>query len=100
MEAITGDVTAQSSSGEITLAFAASPSHVEAGTSSGGVMVKLPADAGFVLDAHSSSGDISCTFPISLDGSTGARHVMRGSVGSGAGSIVLHTSSGDIRVEQ
>ena len=100
MESITGDVTAQSSSGEVTLAFAAAPSHVEAGTTSGGITVRLPADAGFVLDAHSSSGDISCKFPISVTGSSGARHVMRGSVGSGAGSVVLHTSSGDIRIER
>ena len=100
--AITGDVTAQSRSGDVALVFAAAPAHVEAGTTSGSVTLKLPTDAGFVLDARSSSGNVSCRFPISLTGtgSAGARHVMQGIVGSGAGSISVHTSSGDIHIER
>ncbi len=99
-EAITGDVAARSSSGDVMLAFAAPPRRVEAGTTSGSVTLRLPSDAGFVLDARSSSGDIACRFPITLTGASGARHVMKGTVGSGAGSIIAHTSSGDIRIER
>jgi lia operon protein LiaG len=102
VEAITGDAKAKSSSGDVRLAFAASPLHVEAGATSGSVTLKLPADAGFVLDASSSSGDISCSFPITLagSGSSGARHAMRGTVGAGTGSILVRTSSGDIHIER
>jgi lia operon protein LiaG len=100
--ALTGDVRAQSSSGDVMIAFTAAPSRVEAGASSGSITLRLPADAGFVLDARSSSGDVSCGFPITLtgSGSAGARHVMQGTIGSGSGRISVHTSSGDIRIER
>jgi lia operon protein LiaG len=99
---ITGDVTAQSRSGDVVLAFIAAPAHVEAAATSGAVTLTLPPDAGFVLDARSNSGNVSCRFPITLagTGSTGARHIMQGTVGSGAGRIIVHTSSGNIRIER
>jgi lia operon protein LiaG len=100
--ALQADVTARSRSGDVTLIFASAPGRVEAGSTSGGVTLKLPSGAGFVLDARSTSGDVSCGFPITLaaTGTQRARHVMQGTVGSGAGNIIAHTTSGDVRIER
>ena len=68
------------------------------GTGSGGVTVRLPADQGFELDAHTSSGSITTTHPVTVQG-TLKRHELRGRVRGGGPTIEISTSSGSIRVE-
>ena len=51
-------------------------------TGSGEVKLKLPSDAAFDLDAHTSSGSISIDQPHSVQGSIGRKEV-RGRVGGG-----------------
>jgi len=67
-------------------------------TSSGGITVRLPAEAGFELDARTSSGSIDTSHPVTLQGRINRRAV-RGRVRGGGPLIELSTSSGTIRVE-
>ena len=59
-------------------------------------------DAQFILDARSTSGDISCKFPIIISehGTGGGNHVRAGVVGSGPKAAAIRTVSGDIRIEE
>lgn len=99
--AVGGDLRAGTSSGKISLGFTGQPSRVEATATSGDVTVQLPAGAQFSLDAGATSGDIRCAFPITIAGDArGGRRTLVGNVGTPAGSVAIHTSSGSIRVEK
>ncbi len=65
---------------------------------SGGIVVRLPAQAGFNLDAHTGSGHISTDRQVTMSGSLG-RHDVRGTVNGGGFHLDLRTGSGSIRVE-
>ena len=66
-------------------------------TGSGGVQLKLPSDAAFDLDAHTSSGSISVDHPLTVQGSIGRKEV-RGRVGRGGLPVEVETGSGDIEI--
>ena len=66
-------------------------------TGSGGVELKLPSDAAFDLDAHTSSGSISIDQPHAVQGSVGRKEV-RGRVGGGGVPVEIETGSGDIQI--
>ena len=95
-------VDMSSVSGDVKVGFATTASRVEAASTSGDVMLRLPPNAKFILDARSTSGDISCKFPITVaERSTGGgRHMLSGTVGSGPNTIAVRTVSGDIRIEK
>lgn len=67
-------------------------------TGSGGVQLKLPSNAAFDLDAHTSSGSISVDHPHSVQGSIGRKEV-RGRVGGGGVPVEVETGSGDIQIQ-
>ena len=67
-------------------------------TGSGGVQLKLPSDAAFDLDAHTSSGSISVDQPHTVQGSIGRKEV-RGRVGGGGVPVEVETGSGDIQIQ-
>ena len=67
-------------------------------TGSGTVQLKLPSDASFDLDAHTSSGSISVEQPHTVQGSIGRKEI-RGRVGSGGVPVEVETGSGDIQIE-
>jgi hypothetical protein len=67
-------------------------------TGSGGVQLKLPSDAAFDLDAHTSSGSISVDHPLTVQGSIGRKEV-RGRVGRGGVPVEVETGSGDIQIQ-
>ncbi|HXP17870.1 MAG TPA: DUF4097 family beta strand repeat-containing protein [Terriglobales bacterium] len=67
-------------------------------TGSGTVQLKLPSDASFELDAHTSSGSISVEQPHTVQGSIGRKEI-RGRVGSGGVPVEVETGSGDIQIE-
>jgi lia operon protein LiaG len=95
-----GDARAESSSGDITLRYAAFNADLEARSSSGDVELSLTRTAEFRLEAKSSSGDIDCSFPITLSEADSEMSSNRlfGRVGEGSYRVVVRTSSGDITI--
>ena len=67
-------------------------------TGSGGVVARVPSEAAFDVDAHTSSGHISTTHSITIQGTVG-RGELRGKVGQGGVRLELRTGSGNIQIE-
>jgi lia operon protein LiaG len=102
VKSLAGDTTVHTTSGGVKIAFAVTPPRLDAASTSGDVMLRLPSDARFILDARSTSGNISCTFPITISerAAGGGNHVLAGAVGSGPKTVAVRTVSGDIRIER
>ena len=64
---------------------------------SGEIIVRLPSETGFDLDAHTSSGEIHTELPVTAQGSFG-RGELRGKVRGGGARLELRTGSGDITI--
>jgi hypothetical protein len=67
-------------------------------TGSGGIVVRLPAQAAFYVNAHTSSGGIHTDRQVTTQGEVG-KHDLRGSVNGGGFRLDLRTGSGSIRIE-
>lgn len=67
-------------------------------TGSGGIIVRLPAQAAFYLSAHTSSGSIHTDRQVTVQGTIGKRD-LRGTVNGGGFHLDLRTGSGNIRIE-
>jgi hypothetical protein len=65
---------------------------------SGGIHLKLASAAGFNLDAHTSSGSISVSQPVTVQGAMGKRE-LRGKVNGGGVPVEVETGSGDIEIQ-
>lgn len=92
-----GRLTVQSFSGNVEAGFARNPGNIFIKTSSGEIGLDLPSEASFKLDAHCTSGNIKCDFPIHISGSADD-NTIAGVVGSGDGSIKIETFSGGIGI--
>lgn len=68
------------------------------GTGSGNMVVRLPAQASFNIDAHTDSGRILTHRSVTIQGSEG-KGTLRGVVGRGGPLVKLRTGSGDIHLE-
>ncbi len=100
LDGLTGELRARTTSGDTRLAFISLTGGIDVSTTSGEVALVLPAESGFALDAHSTSGEIVCSFPILLTESRsgGGAHTIIGRVGDGARPVVIRTVSGDVRI--
>jgi DUF4097 and DUF4098 domain-containing protein YvlB len=67
-------------------------------TGSGNVRLKLASAAAFDLDAHTNSGAISISQPVTPQDAPGARE-LRGKVHGGGVSVKVETDSGDIEIQ-
>jgi DUF4097 and DUF4098 domain-containing protein YvlB len=67
-------------------------------TGSGSVQLKLPPDAAFDLEAHTSSGSISVDHPVTVQGSMGRKDI-HGKVRGGGVPVEVHTASGNIAIQ-
>lgn len=67
-------------------------------TGSGGISVRLPAEAAFELDAHSDSGGVKTSHPITIVGEV-KRNALRGTVRGGGPRLMLETGSGTINID-
>jgi DUF4097 and DUF4098 domain-containing protein YvlB len=65
---------------------------------SGTIRLKLASDASFDLDAHTSSGSISVSQPVTVQGSMG-RKELRGKVHGGGVPVEVKTGSGNIEIQ-
>jgi hypothetical protein len=65
---------------------------------SGDIHLRLPEDSGFRLDASTVSGDLSSEFEL-RDGAA-ARRSLSGIAGTGAATLTIGTTSGDIEIER
>jgi DUF4097 and DUF4098 domain-containing protein YvlB len=71
-------------------------------TGSGNAELRLPQDASFDLDASSSSGNLEVNHPVTttVQGRvTDSRKSVRGKVRNGGPEVMVHTGSGNIRVD-
>jgi lia operon protein LiaG len=102
VKSLSGILRAHSVSGEVSLGFVSTPAFADVTSTSGEVSLRLPANAGFQLDARSTSGQVTCDFPIQISESQsgGGRHALAGTVGGGTNSIKVRTVSGTIRVQR
>ncbi len=66
-------------------------------TGSGTVQLRLPSNASFDLDAHTSSGTVSVDFPITTEVANGKKD-LRGKVRGGGVPVQIATGSGDIDI--
>lgn len=66
-------------------------------TGSGEVEVKLPSDAKFNINAHSSSGNVEVNHPVTMQGTLKKNHI-EGTVNGGGTMLEVSTGSGTIRV--
>lgn len=69
-------------------------------SSSGSITIALPSNAGFELDASTSSGRISTDFPVTVSG-TVDRRSLRGATKGGSGRLLrVRTASGSISIRR
>jgi hypothetical protein len=97
IDAIQAAVQAHTSNGAIGFAGTLRDGAHRLETSNGAIVITLPADAQFHIDADTSNGDVSCEFPVTVTGSRD--NELHGRVGDNPSmSIAAHTSNGSIQL--
>jgi hypothetical protein len=97
VDAVRGSLRAHTGSGNIRAAGdPAREWKLDAG--SGSITVRLPAQAGFELDARSDSGNIDVAHPLTVRGKMSQREIA-GTVRGGGFQLRVHSGSGKIRIE-
>ena len=91
-----GAVRAHTSSGDVTIEGVPA-AEWEISASSGDVRLRLPAAAAFDLNAHTGSGHIDTSLPITTSGRV-AKNELRGQVRGGGPQVQVSTSSGSIEI--
>jgi len=94
-----GDLRVHTGSGNITVdGNPGEPNYWELHAGSGDVVLRLPTNPSFRLEARTSSGDIEALMPLTLDGSA-SKHEMRAKLGDGKARVEIQTSSGNINLQ-
>jgi DUF4097 and DUF4098 domain-containing protein YvlB len=94
-----GALEASTSGGSIEASMAAFDQPVKLTTSGGHVSVRVPGDAAFDLDAHTSGGRVTSELSVSPVGKT-ERNRLVGKVNEGGHSLFLRSSGGSIQVRK
>ncbi|WP_077214696.1 DUF4097 family beta strand repeat-containing protein [Bacillus dakarensis] len=92
----TGALKADLSSGKLEVKMKELADSVQVDVSSGSVFLDLPDDADFTLNGESTSGNISCEFPLEIIKQD--QRTLEGSHGKGTHPIEIEVSSGNVRV--
>jgi hypothetical protein len=93
----TGDLKVHAVSGSIHVSGDPSTNHYwELKSVSGSVDLRVPANAGFLLSADATSGDIRTGLPVIIEEQ--GKHSLRAHVGNSTGRVEVHTVSGAINV--
>ncbi len=93
-----GDLEGESSSGDISVHYTTFNNQIKLKVLSGNLDIDLPDDAAFYLDANALSGNITCSFPITVNEKT-EKNELKGIVKDGTHSILAKSSSGDITIQ-
>ncbi len=92
-------IQARNTHGDITIEFDRAPRQpVSISGEFGDVVLNLPADAAFRIDAKTRSGDITSEFEGPSVSSSRREQSLSGQVGAGGPQITIETSNGDIRI--
>jgi len=94
-----GNLNFLSSTGELYVVFGDDGDEIIADTSSGGVTMVFSENAGFAVQADTSSGDFDIDFPLTLEGDYD-KDSINGRIGDGEGLVRITTSSGDIAIKK
>lgn len=99
IEAISGDIIANSISGSITAAYSVFNNEVQTETVSGDVKLALPQASEFKVDFSSTSGELDNAFPLVVIGKVEKRNI-KGTVGNGQKTIRIETISGEATINK
>ncbi|QJR34550.1 DUF4097 family beta strand repeat-containing protein [Gemmatimonas groenlandica] len=92
------DVSVDAGSGGVSIDMVSSPSSVSVDAGSGGVTLALPENFGADVDIETGSGSITTDFAVRTR--TLERRHLRGTIGNGAGRVVVETGSGSVRLRR
>ncbi len=99
ISSLIGKLACKTVSGNIEAAFPALSQDIDIESVSGNADLALPKDAGFILNAQSTSGNLNCDFPVTINDQAGHNR-MNGTVASGTSKINVKTVSGYIHIAQ
>jgi len=95
----TGNLKADSGSGDINVRYRVFDNNIDVKTISGKVKIDLPQNAEFYLKTNTVSGEVVTKFPITII-SFNKMNQLEGTVGIGDNSIIIDTVSGDIYINK
>ncbi len=95
----TGNLKADSVSGDIDVRYRVFDNNIDIKTISGKVTIDLPQNAEFYLKTNTVSGEVVTKFPITII-SFNKMNQLEGTVGIGDNSIIIDTVSGDIYINK
>jgi len=95
----TGNLEADSVSGDINVRYRIFDNNIDVKTISGKVEIDLPQNAEFYLKTNTVSGEVVAKFPITII-SFNKMNQLEGTVGTGDNSIIIDTVSGDIHINK
>jgi len=95
----TGNLEADSVSGDINARYRIFDNNIDVKTISGKVEIDLPQNAEFYLKTNTVSGEVVAKFPITII-SFNKMNQLEGTVGTGDNSIIIDTVSGDIYINK
>ncbi len=95
----TGNLKADSVSGDIDVRYRVFDNNIDVKTISGKVTIDLPQNAEFYLKTNTVSGEVVTKFPITII-SFNKMNQLEGTVGTGDNSIIIDTVSGDIYINK
>lgn len=98
LEQFKGQLKGSTTSGEIKVNYAEFNNDITLSSTSGDVKLSLPKASEFYLDARTTSGDVSCKFPITITEKE-KDNVLRGTVKSDKNKISINVTSGDIDIK-
>jgi lia operon protein LiaG len=93
-----GDLKGSSTSGKVYVSYDSFSNNINLSSISGEIAVRLPEESEFYLNAKATSGNVSCNFPIVLEGKQ-KNNVLIGTVKNDKNKINISLISGSISID-
>jgi hypothetical protein len=97
-EDVDGKVRLETSGGDVMIKVRGANKGIHAETSGGNVTIMISKNAGAVIDAGTSGGEVVCDLPVMVSGKISEDRV-KGTVNGGGELIYAHTSGGNVRIK-